>query len=93
MFQSIYYFMTDRESLAWRNIGSVIRMLQELGYHNCADLQHRFKSRGAREKAKKVLWSAYMLDRRWSFGTGLPFAIHDSDIDYDIDFMVGEVDP
>ncbi|KAK9421825.1 hypothetical protein SUNI508_05426 [Seiridium unicorne] len=84
---SIYYFMTDRESLAWRNIGSVIRMLQELGYHNSANLQHRFKSRVARDKAKKALWSAYTLDRRWSFGTGLPFAIHDSDIDYDMDFM------
>lgn len=80
--------MTDREPLAWRNIGGVVRMLQELGYHNFTDLQHRYKSRGSRETAKKVLWSAYMLDRRWSFGTGLPFAIHDSDIDYDVDFMV-----
>ncbi|KAK6076317.1 transcriptional regulatory protein [Seiridium cupressi] len=34
-----------------------------------------------------LMWSAYTLDRRWSFGTGLPFAIHDSDIDYDMDFM------
>ncbi|KAH8195995.1 hypothetical protein TruAng_009833 [Truncatella angustata] len=84
---SIYYFMTDRESLAWRNIGCVVRMLQELGYHSSTVMQHRFKSRDARERAKKVLWSAYMLDRRWSFGTGLPFAIHDSDIDYDTDFM------
>ncbi|ETS72993.1 hypothetical protein PFICI_15385 [Pestalotiopsis fici W106-1] len=84
---SIYYFMTDRESLAWRNIGTVVRMLQELGYHSSSDLQHRFKSRSAKDKAKKVLWSAYTLDRRWSFGTGLPFAINDSDIDYDTDFL------
>jgi hypothetical protein len=86
--QSIYYFMTDREALAWRNIGGVLRMLQELGYHNSSNLQQRFKVQSSRDKAKKVLWSAYMLDRRWSFGTGLPFAIHDSDIDYDTDFMV-----
>ncbi|KAF2998370.1 hypothetical protein E8E14_006087 [Neopestalotiopsis sp. 37M] len=84
---SIYYFMTDRESLAWRNIGTVVRMLQELGYHSSSDLEHRFKSRSAKDKAKKVLWSAYTLDRRWSFGTGLPFAINDSDIDYDTDFL------
>jgi hypothetical protein len=86
--KSIYYFMTDRESLAWRNIGTVVRMLQELGYHSSSDLEHRFKSRSAKDKAKKVLWSAYTLDRRWSFGTGLPFAINDSDIDYDTDFLV-----
>lgn len=84
---SIYYFMTDRESLAWRNIGTVVRMLQELGYHSSSDLQHRFKSRIAKDKARKVLWSAYTLDRRWSFGTGLPFGMNDSDIDYDTDFL------
>lgn len=27
-------------------------------------------------------WSVYTLDRRWSFGTGLPFAVQDSDIRY-----------
>ena len=28
-----------------------------------------------------LFWSIYVLDRRWSFGTGMPFALQDSDID------------
>lgn len=31
--------------------------------------------------ATKLFWSIYVLDRRWSFGTGMPFALQDSDID------------
>ncbi|KAH8680755.1 hypothetical protein BX600DRAFT_504510 [Xylariales sp. PMI_506] len=86
---SIYNFMTDREVMAWRNIGSVLRMLQELGYHSSTCLRQRFKSKMARDRAKRVFWAAFTLDRRWSFGTGLPFAIHETDIDYDVDFTVG----
>jgi len=29
----------------------------------------------------KLFWSIYVLDRRWSFGTGMPFALQDADID------------
>ena len=28
-----------------------------------------------------LFWSIFVLDRRWSFGTGMPFALQDSDID------------
>lgn len=28
-----------------------------------------------------LFWAIYVLDRRWSFGTGMPFALQDSDID------------
>lgn len=31
--------------------------------------------------ALKIFWSIYVLDRRWSFGTGMPFAIQEADID------------
>ncbi|KAL3956978.1 hypothetical protein ACCO45_009824 [Purpureocillium lilacinum] len=30
---SIYFFLSDREQQAWRAIGMVMRLLQELGYH------------------------------------------------------------
>lgn len=80
--------MTDREVLAWRNIGAVLRMLQELGYHNSSSLQQRFELNSDRSRAQKILWSAYTLDRRWSSGTGLPFAILESDIDYTFDIPV-----
>lgn len=31
--------------------------------------------------AARLFWCIYVLDRKWSFGTGLPFAIQDSDMD------------
>ena len=34
-----------------------------------------------RSWAIKLFWSIYVLDRRWSFGTGMPFALQDADID------------
>ena len=29
----------------------------------------------------RLFWVIYSLDRRWSFGTGMPFAMQDADID------------
>lgn len=37
-----------------------------------------------RNSAVRVFWSVYGLDRRWSFGTGMPFAMQDSDIDWSL---------
>jgi hypothetical protein len=34
-----------------------------------------------RREAIRVFWCIYVLDRRWSFGTSLPFALHDRDIE------------
>lgn len=31
--------------------------------------------------ASRLFWCIYVMDRKWSFGTGLPFAIQDSDMD------------
>lgn len=80
--------MTDREVLAWRNIGAALRLLQELGFHNSTSLQQQFPSITQRQSAKRLLWCAYTLDRRWSFGTGLPFGIAESNIDYDMEIPV-----
>ncbi|CEI66187.1 unnamed protein product [Fusarium venenatum] len=69
---AVYSFLVDREILAWRTTGTVLRLLQEFdcehnnGYDNDID--------------DKLFWTVYTLDRRWSFGTGLPFAVSDTDI-------------
>ena len=34
--------------------------------------------------ASRLFWCIYVLDRKWSFGTGLPFAIQDSDMDINL---------
>ena len=88
--QSIYFFLSDREILAWRGIGNVLRLLQELGCHDPDRLHHESPSAPQRDAEQKLYWSAYTLDRRWSFGTGLPFAVQDSDIKHRPKFLVRE---
>ncbi|KAK7403528.1 hypothetical protein QQX98_010706 [Neonectria punicea] len=79
---SIYFFLSDREVLAWRGIGIVMRLLQELTCHGSDNMRAGSSSELLRDVGEKLYWVAYTLDRRWSFGTGLPFAVQDSDINH-----------
>ncbi|KAF5723730.1 fungal specific transcription factor factor domain-containing protein [Fusarium mundagurra] len=68
----IFFFLNDREKEAWRLIGTFVRLAHE-------------KSPQEEETAPENIsdtfsWSLYTLDRRWSFGTGLPSAVQDSEI-------------
>lgn len=38
--------------------------------------------------AQRLWWCIYVLDRKWSFGTGLPFGIQDSDMDTQLPELV-----
>ncbi|KAG8676424.1 hypothetical protein FPOAC1_002427 [Fusarium poae] len=69
---AVYSFLIDREILAWRSTGTALRLLQEL---DCED-----NSGHDNDIDDKLFWTVYTLDRRWSFGTGLPFAVSDTDI-------------
>ena len=40
-----------------------------------------FPDEEERSWAVKLFWSIYVLDHRLSFGTGMPFAVQDADID------------
>ncbi|KPM41901.1 hypothetical protein AK830_g4608 [Neonectria ditissima] len=79
---SIYFFLSDREVLAWRGNGIVMRLLQELTCHGSDNMRAGSSSEMLQEVGEKLYWVAYTLDRRWSFGTGLPFAVQDSDINH-----------
>ncbi|KAG0649902.1 putative transcriptional regulatory [Hyphodiscus hymeniophilus] len=76
-----YHFHCDEEALAWRIIGQVARMCIELGLHRRDSLFKVVSDPQERADVIKLFWSIYVLDRRWSFGTGMPFAIQDADID------------
>lgn len=76
-----YYFHLDEEAQAYRIIGLVARMCFEMGLHRREILAKSFVSENNCFWAVRLFWSIYVLDRRWSFGTGMPFAIQDSDID------------
>lgn len=53
----------------------------ELGLHRRDSFFKVVTDERERIAITKLFWSIYVLDRRWSFGTGMPFAIQDSDID------------
>ena len=77
----MYHFHCDEEALAWRIIGQVGRMCIELGLHRRDSLFKVVTDDEERSKTIRLFWSIYVLDRRWSFGTGMPFALQDADID------------
>lgn len=75
----MYEFHRDNEGTSWRMIGLTARLCIELGLH-------RRETYDAMEEADRtdtmlLFWAIYVLDRRWSFGTGMPFALQESDID------------
>jgi hypothetical protein len=52
-----------------------------MGLHRRKSLFDNFKGIEDRRLATRVFWCVYVLDRRWSFGTSLSFALVDRDID------------
>ena len=62
-------------------IGLAARLSFEMGLHRYETLTQAFNSDEELAWAIRLFWSIYILDRRWSFGTGMPFAIQDADID------------
>ena len=81
MSQAQYYFHVDEEAQAYRITGLASRMCYEKGLHRQEILFQTFPDEKERFWVTRLFWSIYILDRRWSFGTGMPFAIQDNDID------------
>ena len=77
----MYYFHTDDEGLSWRVIGLAARLCIELGLHRSETYDKMFSNEEERTAALMLFWSIYVLDRRWSFGTGMSFAFQDADLD------------
>ncbi|EFW98471.1 fungal specific transcription factor domain containing protein [Grosmannia clavigera kw1407] len=78
---SIYYFHIDQDLLAWRAISVAAHEMLEMGLHRKQSLLENYKSSNARQLATRVFWCVYVLDRRWSIGISLPFALRDRDLD------------
>jgi hypothetical protein len=56
-------------------------MMLEMGLHRKDIMTKTFADPEERIWATRLFWCIYVLDRRWSFGTSLPFAVQDADID------------
>ncbi|KAH7401200.1 hypothetical protein BKA66DRAFT_405162, partial [Pyrenochaeta sp. MPI-SDFR-AT-0127] len=78
---SLYFGHTSEELCAWRAIGRAARQCLEMGLHRKQSLIDNFKTTESRNLAVQVFWVVYELDRRWSYGTSLSFALNDRDID------------
>ncbi|KAL2001270.1 hypothetical protein VTN02DRAFT_1959 [Thermoascus thermophilus] len=76
-----YHFHTDDDAMAYRVIGLAARMCLEMGLHRRDALMRSFPNEEQWVEINRLFWCVYTLDRRWSFGTGLPFVIQDEDID------------
>lgn len=82
-----FRFLANEEVLAWRVMGQVARLCLEMGLHR-RDGIARIEGEQDRRNAINTFWSAYVLDRRWSFGTGFPFVVHDDKIDPGLPYPV-----
>ncbi|KAG6008738.1 hypothetical protein E4U21_003933 [Claviceps maximensis] len=78
-----YRFLCNEEVLSWRVIGQVMRLCLEAGLHQKRGLME-IRNDAERQNSLNSFWSAYVLDRRWSFCTGLPFSVQDDEIDPDL---------
>lgn len=76
-----FHFQKDEETQAWRFIGIAGRQCIEMGLHRRDSLMRSFPSQAEFKHAVRIFWVVYALDRRWSFGTGMPFSLQDADID------------
>ncbi|KAI2793200.1 hypothetical protein POX_b03251 [Penicillium oxalicum] len=84
---SIFHSYRDDEVISWRLIRNATSACMELGLHR-QETWHRnggvFPGELAWTWANRLFWCIYVLDRKWSFGSGLPFGMQDTDIDTDI---------
>lgn len=85
-----YFFQKDEETQAWRFIGIAARICIEMGLHRRDSLIRTFNNEAEYQQAVRIFWIVYALDRRWSFGTGMPFALQDADIDPSLPEPVGQ---
>ncbi len=56
-------------------------MCIELGLHRHESYCTMFDSEEERSWATNLFWAVLVLDRQWSFSSGVPCALQDTDID------------
>lgn len=79
---SVQLFLVSmlRLNTASRLGGLIIRMALQLGLHRCPNRFPTF-SASDRELRQRIFWSLYSIDRFICQSMGLPFSLHDDDID------------
>ena len=84
MLQAVCQFRIDDEHQSHRIIGWAARSCFEMGLHRSEVLSKIAQTEEDSIWIVRLFWTVYILDKRWSFGTGIPFAMQDVDIDPDL---------
>ncbi|RAK96091.1 Zn(II)2Cys6 transcription factor [Aspergillus ibericus CBS 121593] len=92
--QCLYLLSTSRANECWYSFGTALQLVTALGLHRKFPGK---RPKGGntyleRELRKRILWSAYMLDRYLSVMFGRPRLLHDEDIDQDLPDEVNDED-
>ncbi|KIV89326.1 hypothetical protein, variant [Exophiala mesophila] len=75
---ALYLQSIDHRCAAHIYIGQALRMAQSYGLHKV--MQPGVGSEQLIERCRRLWWTVYMLDRRFSSSYGVPAALHDEDI-------------
>ncbi|KAJ9659532.1 hypothetical protein H2198_003108 [Neophaeococcomyces mojaviensis] len=78
---SMYHFFCDDHRMASRVIAIAARLSLEAGLYRREVLKASFPEKKERLHAVTVLWSIFVLDRQFSFATGLPQCLQENDVD------------
>ncbi|KAI9376213.1 hypothetical protein BJX61DRAFT_531045 [Aspergillus egyptiacus] len=92
--QCLYLLSSSRANECWYTFGTAVQLVTAIGLHRrCAPKPSK---KGAsyleRELRKRILWSAYTLDKYLNVIFGRPRLLHDEDIDQELPDEVNDED-
>ncbi|KAL5340978.1 fungal-specific transcription factor domain-containing protein [Aspergillus crustosus] len=97
LLQVLYLLQTVRMNKAWYTFGSACQVISSLGFHRRQSRQHNGSLREqpdfiAHQCAKRVFWSAYIIDKYLSVVFGRPRLLHDDEIDQEFPDTINDED-
>ncbi|KAL2827184.1 hypothetical protein BDW59DRAFT_171478 [Aspergillus cavernicola] len=92
--QCLYLLSSSRANECWYTFGTAVQLVTAIGLHRkCAPkLSKKGISYLERELRKRILWSAYTLDKYLNVIFGRPRLLHDEDIDQELPDEVNDED-
>lgn len=96
LLQVLYLLQTGRMNKAWYTFGNAYQIISSLGLHRKRLRQGAFGEQAmdyiAQQCAKRVFWTAYIIDKYLSVVLGRPRLIHDEEIDQEFPDLVNDED-
>lgn len=87
--QSIYLGLKHRATKAWRIAGVAAKICLELGLHRERFFEDSQVLPRRVSEWKRIFACVYRLERQWSFYAGLPWSLHDREINVSALTVVG----